>query len=420
MTIEELLPDEPANIVHKRILRGVAFRREPGRLVAECRNAAQGQYVDLVASQFLLATARKRFRDRSLTECKVEIAAAGVHRTLPLVPEGKNVRRIPHPEHSFSIYVPGERNREAVASIVGFAESAGSGHTGGRLLYVYGPNGAGKTHLLEAVVNEWASNALQAQAYEAVDLLSEISSLRTRVGQSLASYWRLQLTQAPYLAIDDVDVFMEAGMEWTQVHLHMILEALEKTSGYGIVSGTHAPDDKGYDVDPVLAAVFQKAEVVELKAADLSMRRTIAWNCFRYGHVAVADDVLDFIAHSVVDVPRMLLVCHIVSMLAASGDSIGIKTVQSILHKRGVPKRTDDDQTVARKTVAAAIEAMGEQVPLERITGRRLGKELTVLRNRIVVRLVEKKQLKQKMVAEALGISTQMISLIMKEAKEGF
>ena len=45
---------------------------------------------------------------------------------------------------------------------------------------------------------------------------------------------------------------------------------------------------------------------------------------------------------------------------------------------------------------------------------------MTVLRNRIVVQLVEKKQLKRKMVAEALGISTQMISLIMKEAKEGF
>jgi DNA-directed RNA polymerase specialized sigma subunit len=84
-----------------------------------------------------------------------------------------------------------------------------------------------------------------------------------------------------------------------------------------------------------------------------------------------------------------------------------------------MPKRAEDDQTVARKTVAAAIEAMGEQVPLERISGRRLGKELTVLRNRIVVQLVEKKQLKQKMVAEALGISTQMISLIVKEAKEG-
>ena len=85
-----------------------------------------------------------------------------------------------------------------------------------------------------------------------------------------------------------------------------------------------------------------------------------------------------------------------------------------------MPKRTEDDQTVARKTVAAAIEAMGEQVPLERISGRRLGKELNVLRNRIVVQLVEKKQLKQTMVAEALGISTQMISLIVKEAKEGF
>ena len=67
MTIDELLPDEPANIVHKRILRGVTFRREPGRLVAECRNAAQGQYVGLVASQLLLTTARKRFRDSSLT-----------------------------------------------------------------------------------------------------------------------------------------------------------------------------------------------------------------------------------------------------------------------------------------------------------------------------------------------------------------
>jgi len=420
MTIDELLPNEAANIVHKRILRGVAFRREAGKLVATCENAAQGQYVDLVVSQLLLTMARKRFRDNSLTECKVEITAAGVHRTLPSVPEGKNVQRVPHPEHSFGIYVPGDRNREAVASIVGFAESAGSGHTGGRLLYVYGPKGAGKTHLLEAVVNEWKSNALQAQAYEAVDLLSEISSLRTRVGQSLASYWKLQLTQAPYLAIDDVDVFMEAGMEWTQVHVHMILEALEKTSACGIVTGSHAPDDKNFHVDPVLAAVFQKAEVVELRSADLSMRRTIAWNCFRYGHVAVADDVLDFIAYSVVDVPRMLLVCHIVSMLAASGDSIGIKTIQSILQKRGVPKRAEDDQTVARKTVVAAIEAMGERVPLERISGRRLGKELTVLRNRIVVQLVEKKQLKQKMVAEALGISTQMISLIMKEAKEGF
>ena len=420
MTIDELLPDEPANIVHERILRGVTFRREPGRLVAECRNAAQGQYVDLVASQFLLATARKRFRDSSLTECKVEIAAAGVHRTLPLVPEGKNVRRVPHPEHSFGIYVPGERNREAVASIIRFAESAGSGHSGGRLLYLFGPKGAGKTHLLEAVVNEWVSNALQAQAYAAVDLLGEISSLRTRVGQSLRSYWRLQLKEAPYFAIDGVDVFMDAGMEWTQVQLHMILEALEETSGYGIVTGTHAPDDKGYHVDPILAAVFQKAEVVELKPADLSMRRAIAWNCFQYGHVAVADDVLDFIAHSVVDVPRMLLICHSVSMRAASGDSIGIKTIQSILHKRGVPKRAEDDQTVARQTVAASIEAMGEQVPLERISGRRLGKELTVLRDRIVVQLVEKKQLKRKMVAEALGISTQTISVIMIGAKERF
>ena len=125
MTIEELLPDEPANIVHKRILHGVAFRREAGKLVAECRNVAQVQYIDLVVSQLLLATARKRFRDSSLTECKIEIAAAGVHRTLPLIPEEKNVQRVPHPEHSFSIYVPGERNREAVASIVGFAESAG-------------------------------------------------------------------------------------------------------------------------------------------------------------------------------------------------------------------------------------------------------------------------------------------------------
>jgi len=420
MTIDELLPAEPANIVHKRVLRGVTFRRETGRLVAECENSAQGQYVDLVVSQLLLTTARKRFRDSSLMECRVEVAGTGAHRTLELVPEGKNVRRVPHPEHSFSIYVPGERNREAVASIVGFAESVGSGHTGGRLLYVYGPNGAGKTHLLEAVVNEWVSNALQTQAYKAVELLSEISSLRTRVGQSLASHWRLQLTQTPYLAIDDVDVFMEAGMEWTQVHVHMILEALEKTSAYGIVTGSHAPDDKSFHVDPVLAAVFQKAEVVELKSADLSMRRTIAWNCFRYGHVGIADDVLDFIAHSVVDVPRMLLICHIVSMLAASGDSIGIKTVQSILHRRGVPKRAEDDQTVARQTVAAAIEAMGEQVPLERITGQRLGKEMNVLRNRIVVQLVKKKQLKQKMVAEALGLSTQMISVIVREAKEGF
>ncbi|MHC1679275.1 MAG: DnaA/Hda family protein [Candidatus Cryosericum sp.] len=420
MTIDELLPDEPANIVHKRILRGVAFRREAGKLVAICENATQGQYVDLVVSQLLLTAARKRFREGSLTECKVEVASTGAHRTLQLVSEGKNVRRVPHPEQSFGIYVPGERNREAVASIVGFAESAGSGHTGGRLLYVYGPNGAGKTHLLEAVVNEWVSNALQAQAYKAVDLLSEISSLGTRVGRSLASHWRLQLTQAPHLAIDDVDVFMEAGMEWTQVDVHMILEALAQTSGYGIVTGSRAPDDKSLHVDPVLAAVFQKAEVVELKAADLSMRRAIAWNCFQYGHVAVADDVLDFIAHSVVDVPRMLLVCHSVSMLAASGDSIGIKTVQSILHRRGVPKRAEDDQTVARQTVAAAIEAMGEQVPLERISGRRLGKELTVLRDRIVVQLVEKKQLKRKMVAEALGISTQTISVIMIGAKERF
>jgi hypothetical protein len=36
MTIDELVPDDPAFIVHKRILRGVTLRRGAGALVAEC------------------------------------------------------------------------------------------------------------------------------------------------------------------------------------------------------------------------------------------------------------------------------------------------------------------------------------------------------------------------------------------------
>jgi hypothetical protein len=264
------------------------------------------------------------------------------------------------------------------------------------------------------------SDGLQTQAYRGAELLDVLSSTRAHGSQTLEAYWDRQLNQAPYLAVDDVDVLAGAGMDWAQAGFRGILEAVERTSAHAIVTGTRALDDKDFRSDPVLAAVFRKAEVVGLKAADLSMRRAIAWNCFQYGHVAVGDDVLDFIARSVVDVRRMLQVCHAVSGLMANSDSVGIKSVQSILQKQGVPKRGEDDRAVARKTVAVAIEAMGERVPLEMIAGQRIGQEMTGLRNRIVVQLVEKKQLKQKMVAEALGISTQMISLIVKEAKEGF
>jgi chromosomal replication initiation ATPase DnaA len=298
-----------------------------------------------------------------------------------------------------------------------FATSAGADRTTGGLLYVHGQKGVGKTHLLDTVVNEWVSDGLQVQAYSGVGLLAELSSAGVPRGQSLQAYWKSQMKQARYLAIDDVDVLLRPGIDWAQADLRMILEALEEAKGRCIITAGHAPDDRSGQLDEGLATILRKAEVLELRPADLSMRRAIAWDCLLHSHVRVTRDVVDFIANSVADVPKLLAVCHNVSVAADKEGGIGIKNVQSVLRKQGISVRKEDMPDVARKTVAAAIEAMGERISLESIAGQRLRQDVIPLRNQIIVRLVEERSLKQKMVAEAFGISTQAVSLIVKQTR---
>ncbi|CAN5709064.1 hypothetical protein BH18ACT15_BH18ACT15_14910 [soil metagenome] len=193
-----------------------------------------------------------------------------------------------HPKYSFESFVIGSSNRFAHAATLAVAEAPAEAYNP---LFIYGGAGLGKTHLLHAIghyVRQY-NPSLTLRYVSTEQFTNEfIFSLQRRTIPEFHARYRA----ADVLLIDDIQFL--ATRERTQEEFFHTFNALHPTSQ--IVITSDRPPKKISSLEERLRTRFEWGLISDIQPPDLETRLAILKTKAEIDHIAVPDDVLDYIA----------------------------------------------------------------------------------------------------------------------------
>lgn len=198
-----------------------------------------------------------------------------------------------NPNYTFDNFVEGDCNRLARAA--GFAVASKPGVTSFNPLMIYGGVGLGKTHLVQAIGNfmkNRAGNKFVLYVSSEKFTSQFINAIRNNSLQDFMSFYM----QVDILIIDDVQFL--SGKEKTQETFFHIFNHLHQ-SGKQIVMTSDRPPRELEGVEDRLLSRFKWGLTADLQTPDFETRIAIIQKKVQAEGIAIAYEVIEYLAHSI-------------------------------------------------------------------------------------------------------------------------
>ncbi|MDR1386718.1 MAG: chromosomal replication initiator protein DnaA [Propionibacteriaceae bacterium] len=241
---------------------------------------------------------------------KVEVAADSIPSELPLPPppladhfifdaaptpfdaasraRSADTERL-NPKYTFETFVVGPNNRFAWAAAQAVAEGPGKAFNP---LLIYGESGLGKTHLLHAVghyISTYSSH-LSIKYVSTEELTNEFINA---ISENRTNQFRRTYRDVDVLLIDDIQ-FLESKIQTQEEFFHTFNTLYNAQKQ--IVMTCDRPPKLLEALEPRLRSRFESGLLADIQPADLETRIAILRNKAAAERLAVAPDVLEFIA----------------------------------------------------------------------------------------------------------------------------
>ena len=245
---------------------------------------------------------------------------------------------------TFDTFVVGKPNELANAAARRVAEG---GPVTFNPLFLYGGVGLGKTHLMHAIANELR---VQSPELNVLYLSAEqfmyrfITALRERKMMDFKQIFR----SVDVLMVDDVQFI--AGKDSTQEEFFHTFNALVDSQKQIIISADRAPGEIK-DLEDRIRSRMQCGLVVDLHPTDYELRLGVLQSKVevqkaQYPNIAIADGVLEFLAHRITTNVRVLegALTRLFAFASLVGRDINMELTQDCLSD--VLKASDRKVTV--------------------------------------------------------------------------
>ena len=198
-----------------------------------------------------------------------------------------------NPNYTFDRFIEGDCNQ--LAKSVAQAVAKKPGGTSFNPLMFYGKVGLGKTHVVQALGNEVKTNFVDTFVlYVSSEQFTTqfIESLRNNSVQDFTHFY----LQADLLILDDVQFL--AGKEKTQEIFFHIFNHLHQASRQIVMTSDCPPRDlRG--LQERLLSRFKWGLTADLQQPDFETRMAIIHSKLEAHNIAMGDDLVEYIAHSV-------------------------------------------------------------------------------------------------------------------------
>jgi chromosomal replication initiator protein len=271
--------------------------------------------------------------------------------------------------YTFERFVVGANNQLAAAAARAVAEAPARMYNP---LFVYGGVGLGKTHLMHAIGHVLLERDLNRRvAYVSSEWFT--NDLIASIQDGRMSDFRRRYREIDLLLIDDVHFLGEK--ERTQEEFFHTFNALYEAQRQIVVTSDRPPKEIP-GLEERLVSRFEWGLVADIRSPDLETRVAILRKKAEEGDIAIADEVLEYIARNCRSNVRELEGA-VIKLLAYSSltqrditSDLAREALGGVLGAEG--ERTPD---AIRKRVA---ESFG--IPVETLVSRRRTKEVTVPR----------------------------------------
>jgi chromosomal replication initiator protein len=196
-----------------------------------------------------------------------------------------------NPRNTFETFVVGSNNQMAHAASMAVAQAPAQAYNP---LFLYGETGLGKTHLMHAIGHTIAArDAGRRIAYVSSERFT--NDLIASIQDGRMADFRRQYREIDLLLIDDVHFLGEK--ERTQEEFFHTFNALHDAQRQ-IVMTSDRPPKEIPGLEERLVSRFEWGLVTDIKSPDLETRVAILRKKAEDDSIALADEVLDFIARN--------------------------------------------------------------------------------------------------------------------------
>ncbi len=248
--------------------------------------------------------------------------------------------------YNFEEFVVGKNNNFAYSAAKAVAESPGFTYNP---LFIYGESGMGKTHLMQAVGNFVLKEGRNCSIYYTTSEAFTNEMIESIRANKMSNF-RAKFRKVDLLLVDDIHFL--SRKEGTQEEFFHTFNALFDNRKQIVLTSDRPPKDIP-DLENRLVTRFESGLLADLKNPDFETRVAILRKKAEPENIALADEVINFIADNIIS-----------SVRALEGSLIRILAFAS--YNKLNPE--DIDAEIAKTILADMISEVSREITLDAIT----------------------------------------------------
>ncbi len=248
--------------------------------------------------------------------------------------------------YNFEEFVVGKNNNFAYSAAKAVAESPGFTYNP---LFIYGESGMGKTHLMQAVGNFVVQEGRNCSIYYTTSEAFTNEMIESIRANKMSDF-RAKFRKVDLLLVDDIHFL--SRKEGTQEEFFHTFNALFDNKKQIVLTSDRPPKDIP-DLENRLVTRFESGLLADLKNPDFETRVAILRKKAEPENIALADEVINFIADNILS-----------SVRALEGSLIRILAYAS--YNKLNPE--DIDAEIAKTILADMISEVSREISLDAIT----------------------------------------------------
>jgi len=257
----------------------------------------------------------------------------------------------------FESFLIGRSNRLAHAGALAVAAQPGEVYNP---LFLYGGPGLGKTHLLQAIAQALQRTRPELRvAYISGEYFAQhyIGALREHNTEA----FRRQYREVDVWLVDDVQFI--AGKEHTKEEFFHTFNTLYQTGKQIVLASDRSPRELN-TMDERLRSRFQSGLIADIGAPDLETRIAILQQVRSREDIAVADDVLEYIASAIQSNIRALegALTKLIAYSSIMNAPVSAALAQGVLNEYFIEKPVRIKRVTVDDVVGAVAERFGTTV----------------------------------------------------------